>query len=260
MAQRAWPYFRRWLQPDDGLPPVPPPIPMPKPPVPVPPAGQQPDLPPMPPSTAQDGNAAPPPLRSEDFGVLPGSPGEAILFDGILAMANPDGRRGGKEADRSNQILLQECEEILANEFPHLRGRIRHISGSLEEGKADGRPLPEKRIASVKDPTSKTGNGSSYADVMYGVDRGSNIFAGGNTVTMGKDGAPTSNELRRFINLVRNAAGRFMGLVPKLGPGVTEDDVRKASGPVCRGMFKSLETQLAEEGQSDTGEIGNGEE
>jgi hypothetical protein len=217
---------------------------------PSPRGSDQPVDPNLPVQRPTDGSTAPR-LRSEDFGVQPQSAGEAVLFDEILLMANPDGRRGGKEADRSNQILVQECERILDEEYPHLRGKILHIAGGKEGGRNDGRPVAEKLIRSVDDPDGKTSSGGSLADIMYGKSREGDVYAGANTMTTKADGTPTANEWRRFQNLVRNAAGRFMGQVPKLGPNVDEDEVRRASVKTCRGILDSLEEQLAEKGELD---------
>jgi peptidoglycan hydrolase-like protein with peptidoglycan-binding domain len=190
LAQHAWPHVRRWLQPDEAAPPVPPPVPMPKPP--VPPAGQRPDLPPVPPSTPH-GEDLPSPQK-------PGGIADYLL-DGLGTLFRNSGGARGNDKTRKKERCRRPRMQGRHQGRIHGRCHRRTPGGAYKDG--GEKYLPEETVWA--DPENPVRRGSVRPDLTWKITLpdGMEEWVRLNTVDTRADGQPTTRELNALDRLRR---------------------------------------------------------
>jgi peptidoglycan hydrolase-like protein with peptidoglycan-binding domain len=132
-------------------------------------------------------------------------------------------RRGDETTQRGNAIFVKNYLEVFAQEFGHVRGKIKHVGGARDD-KDDN--VKEELL---KDADTESVKGGSWADISFQFashiaeamnetgesDQRNRI----NTQTMQKSRpVPVADERRTEVNLRRNAEGQPVAGFPKLRP------------------------------------------
>lgn len=163
------------------------------------------------------------------------------------------GRLGKKATRDTNDIIVQECNELLSDEFSHLKDKVWHIGGATENG-AGEKPKKETYIRNRDAPPDRKTLGSGAGDVTYGNDE---LKSPINSTTVRKsDGMPTASEKRGLEKLGRLLGEDMIPWVRKLLSGYKPDDideVREQSRNACREAFKRLEKKLENAEQTEQG-------
>ena len=130
---------------------------------------------------------------------------------------------------------------------------MRHLYGAYEDGdRSDRDNYREEQYIRRLNAEKGDHLNASYPDLTWGlvdsyeneVQKGPKAHA--NTVSIRKDRSMTSDERRRFDNLVQNAADHVVKFLRKLRPGDDEDAYRKEARNVCRAMFTDLREKIQE--------------
>jgi hypothetical protein len=168
---------------------------------------------------------------------------DALADDFIAAVTKPlESDRGDAWTQAGNIIVAKACREVLKEDYPDLAGEIEHIGGATKDGTDE--ELPEKYL---KDPAKKAPGvdprqGSSHPDLTWR-DNGRNeesdprAFAHANTVTTGKRGGLIAREQRSFDKLKDKVGADLSTHIPKLRPGMDEDEYRRMARGKCREIF-----------------------
>jgi peptidoglycan hydrolase-like protein with peptidoglycan-binding domain len=177
---------------------------------------------------------------------------EALADDFVKELLKPlEAHRGDDTTKKGNDIVARECKAILKEEFPDLLGKIEHIGGATKDGKGET-TLPEKYVPNKARRAAKLDArpGSSHPDLTWRhEDDGKETRAHANTVTTKKDGeTPTTREQSSFDRLVENVGAELATAIPKLRPGMDEDDYRETARAKCREIFGKLRDKLERPG------------
>lgn len=175
---------------------------------------------------------------------------EALADEFVKEITKPlEAHRGDATTKKGNNIVARECRDILEEEFSDLLGKIKHVGGARKDGK--GRRLPEKYLRNEDEPDPR--QGSSHPDLTWQYKDGDQkTHAHANTVTTNKDGrTPTAEERRSFDSLVEKVGAELATAIPKLRPGMDEDDYREMAREKCRKIFGKLRDKLDKSGDEE---------
>jgi peptidoglycan hydrolase-like protein with peptidoglycan-binding domain len=185
---------------------------------------------------------------------LPGR--EALEDDIVKEMTKPlESHRGNAWTQRGNDIVAEECRNVLKELYPDDETFIKHIAGATQDGKG----LRELSEIRVPRPDAKPGDskGSRYPDLSWSDTRSDRLdnSAHLNTATTRKSSTPnksvyTSREQESFEGLIKNLdtdenkelyrkAGKDLAtIMDKYEPGMTEEEYRKNARKACEEVFE----------------------
>lgn len=193
---------------------------------------------------------APPPLSLQDRkdfeNGLRGYLNEATGAEGEKD-DDAGGRRGKKATRDTNDIIVEEYNKLLADEFSHLKEKVWHTGGATIEGKGET-PVPEKYMQDPSAPPDNKTLGSGYGDVTY------DDYPINSTDVRKTDGLPVARERRGLEKLGRLVGQEAIPWVKKLlkdyGPDDV-DEVREQARKACRITFERLEKKYGVRSGSD---------
>lgn len=187
---------------------------------------------------------------------------EDVAEDFVNDITAPlESHRGDETTRKGNDIVAHECREVLKEGYPDLANKIKHIGGATEDGvENDDDKLPEKFVPNKeldgRDLDAR--RGSSHPDLTWQDkdkdDKDPRAFAHANTATMDKKGNPTTREESSYERLVKNVGEEFATQLPKLRPGMDEDDYRAAVREKCREIFDKWLGKPRKDASDDAGE------
>ncbi|MEO5375901.1 MAG: peptidoglycan-binding protein [Alphaproteobacteria bacterium] len=168
-----------------------------------------------------------------------------------------ENRRGDAHTQKGNDIVAETCKEVLGQEFPELSGSIDHIGGATKDGGKDVYQ-GEKHLPGPKTPEDKHGRlGGNYPDLTWERNGNEDDRAHANTVSTLKDGTtPTAGERRQLAELIGKVGEDLVTAIPKLRPGMDEDEYRTMVRDKCREIFGKWKNHKP--GKTDPG--GDGKE
>jgi len=151
--------------------------------------------------------------------------------------------RGDATTQKGNDIVVDECTKVIKAEFPELGDHLEHVGGATENG------LREEKIAEevIKGPGDKW-LGGSRPDVTLQFGDEKNERYRINTATM-RGERMTSREQASFDNLKRNLGNDLASWVPKLRPGMDEDEYRARVRDACRDVAGRWSDHLGKQGK-----------
>jgi hypothetical protein len=153
-------------------------------------------------------------------------------------------RRGDETTRRGNDIVAQECKKVLDEEFPDLVGKIQHIGGATKDGEKE-KYLEE---INVRKDDSSSYKGSRFPDLTWGEnpdDKRNRNNTHANTVSIGKDGEPTSKEEAALRDIRAWMGKDLITHIPKLRPGMDEEAYRERARETCREIFTKWRNHMA---------------
>ncbi|MDA1100822.1 MAG: hypothetical protein O2967_17760 [Proteobacteria bacterium] len=169
-----------------------------------------------------------------------------ILADNLIKIwIQPLRRRGNEVTQEGNDIVVQQCLDVLKTEFPDLAGLIDHVGGATKDGKG------EINVKEGKVPNRNGSNlkyGYSYPDLSFkGTIFGKWFAAYINTADRNLRGDWTSWERFSLARLIRNAGKDFVIAMRKLKKDDDREEYARDAREVCRVVMKNLQDRLNEE-------------
>jgi hypothetical protein len=213
-------------------------------------------VPPIPPVGSPD-PARRPPVDSADEPDAEEARREALADEFVKEITKPlEAHRGNETTKKGNDIVARECKEILEKEFPDLLDKVEHVGGATRDGSGKERDkLSEIYLEKEgnKDRGLDPRQGSSHPDLTWEHENeGRETRAHANTVTTNKDGrTPTAQEQRSFDSLVEKVGAELATAIPKLRPGMDENDYRDMARKKCREIFGKLRDKLDKSGDEE---------
>ena len=152
--------------------------------------------------------------------------------------------RGGAATQEGDNIVVQECLDVMETEFPDLVGIIDHIGGATEEGDGEVK-VRQKHLYNAVD--SKSRSGFSRPDTAFGgIFNGEKFEAFINTASRKVGGGLIKWEKISLARLIINAKGAFAEAMSKLKKDSDGDEFRKEARDVCRRAMTDLQRQIKE--------------
>ena len=189
-----------------------------------------------------DKPSAPPQDKPTDQPSTLTNPGlEDTLRD---AISRPlENSRGDATTQRGNDIVVDECSKVIKAEFPELGDHLQHRGGATEKGEG----LKKVKEEVLNGPGDKW-QGGSRPDVTFQFGDEEKERYRINTTTMRGD-RMTSREQASFENLKRNLGNDLASWVPKLRPGMDEDEYRATVRDACRDVAGRWTDHLTKQGK-----------
>lgn len=200
--------------------------------------------------------------RMESFGIAGeaakpsphATPEEAARFEALAddfldeVMKPLENSRGDATTRLGNDIIAQECRKVLEEDFPDIEKRVQHSGGATKDGRG-GASHKERHIKNIDDEDSKTGTSRADLSWKYG-DEEWHL----NTTTMNKGGDLAASERRSFARLAHNVGEGLAHHMPKLRPGMDENEYRELARKRCREIMhdhldKHVENNSSKEGE-----------
>lgn len=170
---------------------------------------------------------------------------EALADDFIKDITAPlESHRGDETTQKGNDIVARECREVLDKNYPDFADDIKHVGGATKDGSGNDKDkLPEKYVPNRElDRQGDARRGSNHPDLTWQDMRRDEddprVRTHANTATTDKEGKPTSREQQSYDRLVKNVGEEFANQLPKLRPGMDEDEYRKDVRAKCQEIFE----------------------
>jgi hypothetical protein len=185
-------------------------------------------------------------------------PYQLVADDLIKIWTKPLYSRGNKWTQEGNDIVVQQCLDVLNTEYPDLIGLINHIGGATVKGEG-GTKVPElyKPGQNAQNPRSNSSRpDTSFGGRFGGVDFAAHI----NTAAMNRRGDWTSWERFSLARLIRNVGKDFVAAVRKLKKDDDREEYAHDVREACRDAMNALQDRLNELKKKQGENEGNGEE
>lgn len=139
--------------------------------------------------------------------------------------------------------MVDECTKVIKAEFPELGDHLKHVGGATKKGEG-----VEKVTEEVISGPDRKRLGGSRPDISWQFGDEKNERYRINTTSMRGD-RMTSREQASFDNLKRNLGHDLASWVPKLRPGMDEDEYRAKVRDACREVAGRWSDHLGKQGK-----------
>ncbi len=193
--------------------------------------------PPIPPGKAVPGAAGKADADSHQ-------PYQLVADDLIKIWTKPLHSRGNKWTQEGNDIIIQQCLDVLNTEFPDLIDLVNHIGGATLNGKGEikmpelYKPGPDAQNPRLNSSRPDTSLGGRY----NGVDFAAHI----NSAARNLRGDWKAWERFSLARLIRNTGKDFVAAVRKLKKGDDREEYARDVREVCRDAMNALQDRLNE--------------
>ena len=176
--------------------------------------------------------------------------GQALQERGVEVFLRPFYEsRGDEFTQRGNDIVVRECDKILREDFPELEGRVEHIGGATKKGKG----VDKEKEIDIPNKYNRDNPrlGSTRPDISFNLDRNDEQRFHINTASMLVDGTTPTKRERHQLEKLSRLGERVARAMPKLRPGMDEDEYAKLARDVCRDILQDAKDTFDDDAAED---------